>query len=176
MRILAETVPPNPILPLWQEIVVGLVAFGVVFFVLWRYVFPRMEEMFKARVDAIEGGIKRAEERQAEANALFEQYQRQLAEARTEAAKIRDQARADANGIREDILTQAREESERIVTAGRDQLDAQRATIVRELRAEMGKLAVDLASKIVGEALADEARKKGTVDRFLNELETAGER
>jgi len=156
--------------------VIGLVAFGVVFFVLWKYVFPRMEETFKARVDAIEGGIQRAEERQREAEALFEQYQRQLAEARTEAAKIRDQARADANGIREDILTQAREESERIIAAGREQLDAARAGIVRELRADMGRLAVDLASRIVGEALADEARKKGTVERFLNELETAGER
>ena len=83
MRIFAETAAstPNPILPLWQEIVVGLIAFGVVFFVLWKYVFPRMEETFKARVDAIEGGIKRADERQAEAQALFEQYQLQLAEA-----------------------------------------------------------------------------------------------
>ena len=175
MRILAADTP-NPILPLWQEIVIGLIAFGVVFFVLARYVFPRMEETFKARVDAIEGGIKRAEERQREAEALFEQYQQQLAEARTEAAKIRDQARADANGIREDILRASREESNRIIAAGRDQLDAQRATIVRELRAEIGKLSVDLASKIVGEALADEARRKGTVERFLNELETAGER
>jgi len=170
----AET--PNPIIPLWQEIVIGLIAFGVVFFVLAKYVFPRMEETFKARVDAIEGGIKRAEERQREAEALFEQYQQQLAEARTEAAKIRDQARADANGIREDILRAAREESDRVIAAGRDQLDAQRATIVRELRAEIGQLSVDLASKIVGEALADEARRKGTVERFLNELETAGER
>ncbi len=175
MRFLAADTP-NPILPLWQEIVIGLIAFGVVFFVLAKYVFPRMEETFKARVDAIEGGIKRAEERQREAEALFEQYQRQLAEARTEAAKIRDQARADANGIREDILGAAREESQRIIAAGRDQLDAQRATIVRELRAEIGKLSVDLASKIVGEALADEARRKGTVERFLSELETAGER
>jgi F-type H+-transporting ATPase subunit b len=175
VRILAAETP-NPILPLWQEIVIGLIAFGVVFFVLARYVFPRMEETFRARVDAIEGGIKRAEERQREAEALFEQYQQQLAEARTEAAKIRDQARADANGIREDILRAAREESDRIIAAGRDQLDAQRATIVRELRTEIGKLSVDLASKIVGEALADEARRKGTVERFLSELETAGER
>jgi len=175
MRILAADAP-NPIIPLWQELVVGIVAFLVLLYVLAKYVFPRMEEMFKARVDAIEGGIKRAEERQAEAEALFEQYQRQLAEARTEAAKIRDQARADANGIREDILAAAREERERILAAGRDQLEAQRATIVRDLRVEVGTLAVDLASKIVGEALADEARRKGTVERFMTELETAGER
>jgi F-type H+-transporting ATPase subunit b len=164
----------NPVLPIWQEIVVGLIAFGVLFFVLAKYVFPRMEETFHARVDAIEGGIKRAEAKQAEANDLLERYKQQLTEARTEAALIRDQARADANGIREDILAKAREESERIIATGRDQLAAQRTSIVRELRAEVGTLAVDLASKIVGESLADEARQRGTVDRFLGELEAAG--
>jgi F-type H+-transporting ATPase subunit b len=132
-----------------------------------------MEQTFKARVDAIEGGIKRAEERQAEANALFEQYKQQLAEARNEASVIRDRARADAEAVREDIQRQAQEERERIVAAGQEQLNQQRATLVRELRAEMGELAVDLASRIVGEALADEARRRGTVERFLTDLEAA---
>jgi F-type H+-transporting ATPase subunit b len=167
----AET--PNPVLPIWQELVLGLIAFGVLYFVLWKFVFPRMEQTFKARVDAIEGGIKRAEERQAEANALFEQYKQQLAEARNEASVIRDRARADAEAVREDIQRQAQEERERIVAAGQEQLNQQRATLVRELRAEMGELAVDLASRIVGEALADEARRRGTVERFLNDLEAA---
>jgi F-type H+-transporting ATPase subunit b len=172
MHVLAAETP-NPVLPIWQELVLGLIAFGVLYFVLWKFVFPRMEQTFKARVDAIEGGIKRAEERQAEANALFEQYKQQLAEARNEAAVIRDRARADSEAIREDLLTQAREERERIVAAGQEQLNQQRASLVRELRTEMGDLAVDLASRIVGEALADEARQRGTVDRFLNELEAA---
>jgi F-type H+-transporting ATPase subunit b len=163
----------NPILPIWQEIVVGAVAFAILCFVLMRYVFPRMEQMFQARVEAIEGGIKRAEERQAEAEALFEQYKQQLAEARTEAARIRDEARADAEGIRQDVLARAREESDRIIAAGSEQLAAERATIVRELRAEVGTLAVELASRIVGESLADEARRTGTVERFLGELEAA---
>jgi F-type H+-transporting ATPase subunit b len=175
VRIFAEETH-NPVLPIWQEWVVGLIAFALLCVVLMKYVFPRMEQTFRARVEAIEGGIKRAEERQAEAQALFEQYKAQLAEARTEAAQIRDQARADANGIREDMLTQAREEADRIIATGRDQLEAQRATILREVRAELGNVAVDLASRIVGESLADEARRRGTIDRFLNELETTGGR
>jgi len=93
---------------------------------------------------------------------------------RTEAAKIRDDARADAENIRKDILAKAREESERIIAAGRESLEVERQTIVRELRAELGTLAVDLASRIVGESLADEARRRGTVERFLASLETAG--
>ena len=164
----------NPIIPAWQEIVVGSVAFAVLCFVLMKFVFPMMEKTFAARVDAIEGGIKRAEAAQAEANELLEQYRAQLSEARTEAARIRDEARADAEGIRQDVLAKAREESDRIIAAGRDQLAAQRESIVRDLRSEVGTLAVDLASRIVGESLADEARNRGTVDRFINELPAAG--
>jgi len=164
----------NPIVPIWQEIVLGVIAFGVLCFVLMKYVFPQMEKTFAARVDAIEGGIKRAEAAQAEANQLLEQYRAQLAEARTEAARIRDEARADAEGIRQDVLAKAREESDRIIAAGREQLAAQRESIVRDLRAEVGTLAVDLAGRIVGESLADEARSRGTVERFIADLDAAG--
>jgi F-type H+-transporting ATPase subunit b len=175
MLFFAQAAPatPNPILPIWQEIVVGSIAFAVLCYVLMKFVFPRMETTFKARVDAIEGGIKRAEERQAEANALFEQYKIQLAEARTEAAHIREEARSEAEGIRNDVLAKAREESDRIIAAGKEQLNAERQTIVRDLRTEIGSLAVDLASKIVGESLADEARQRGTVERFLSDLDAA---
>ena len=176
---LAETAPaeghetPNPILPIWQEIVVGSVAFAVLCYVLMKFVFPRMETMFQARVEAIEGGIRRAEERQAEANALFEQYKLQLAEARTEAARMRTEAAAEAEGIRADVLARAREESDRIIAAGKEQLSAERQTIVRELRTEVGSLAVELAGRIVGESLEEEARRRGTVERFLTELDAA---
>jgi len=166
----------NPILPIWQEMVIGTISFALLCFVLLKFVMPRMEAMYQARVDAIEGGLKRAEVAQAEANQVLEQYRTQLAEVRNEAARIRDDARADAEGIRQDVLAKAREESDRIIAAGKEQLAAERATISRELRAEVGTIAVELASKIVGESLADEARRKGTVDRFLSNLESAGAR
>lgn len=176
MSIAAEGAEHSPILPIWQELVIGSIAFALLAFVLLRFVMPRMESMYQARVEAIEGGLKRAEAAQAEANKLLEQYKAQLAEARTEAAKIRDDARADAEAIRQDVLAKAREESDRIIAAGKEQLAAERQNLVRELRAEVGTLAVDLASKIVGEALADEARRKGTVERYLASLENAGAR
>ena len=166
--------PHNPIIPIWQEILVGGLAFVLLCYVLMKFVFPQMEKTFAARVDAIEGGIKRAEAAQAEANQLLEQYRAQLSEARTEAARIRDEARADAEGIRQDVLAKAREESDRIIAAGREQLAAQRESIVRDLRSEVGELAVELASRIVGESLADEARSRGTVERFIAELDSAG--
>jgi F-type H+-transporting ATPase subunit b len=161
---------PNPIVPIWQELVVGTVAFAVLVYVLGKYVWPRMEQTFAARVEAIEGGIRKAEEAQREAAKLLDQYRQQLAEARTEAARIREEARADAAGIREEAAALAREESERIIAAGREALAAERQKIIREVRRDLGELAIELASRIVGESLADEARQRGTVERFLQDI------
>lgn len=159
------------IIPAWSEVIVGTIAFALLCFVLMKFVFPKMEETFKARVDAIEGGIERANKAQEEANALLEQYRQQLAEARTAAAQIRDEARAEANAIKADIEAKAREESERIVANGRSELAANRQQLIRELRGEIGELSVELAGRIVGESLTDEARQRGTVERFLTELD-----
>ncbi|MBA3488953.1 MAG: F0F1 ATP synthase subunit B [Longispora sp.] len=171
MDILAQEGEHNPLIPIWQELILGSIAFALLCFVVMKYVFPKMEQTFQARVDAIEGGLKRAEEAQAKANEMLEQYRLQLAEARTEAATIRDEARMDAGSIKDDILAAAREERDRIIATGRDQLLADRQALITELRTEIGSLSVELASRIVGESLADEARRQGTVDRFLAELE-----
>jgi F-type H+-transporting ATPase subunit b len=166
----AEGSEHSPVLPIWQEILIGSIAFAVLVYVLGKYVWPRMEATFQARVEAIEGGIRKAQDAQREAAELLEQYKQQLAEARTEAARIRDEARADAAGIREESAVRAREEADRIIQSGRDALLAERGAIVRELRSELGSLAVELAGRIVGESLEEEARRRGTVERFLEEL------
>jgi F-type H+-transporting ATPase subunit b len=161
----------NPLIPPWGEIIIGLIAFAIVFVVFAKFVAPRFEQVFRARREAIEGGIERAETMQAEAKAALERYQAQLAEARNEAAQIRDQARAEGQQILEELRAQAQEESARIRARGEEQLAAQRQQVVNELRGQIGALAVDLAGRIVGESLADDARRSGTVDRFLTELD-----
>jgi len=166
----------NPLLPPLGEIIIGLIAFAIVLLVLFRFVAPRFEQVFRARREAIEGGIERAEALQAEAKAALDQYRAQLAEARTEAAQIRDAARAEGQQILEELRAQAQEESARILARGEEQLAANRQAVVHELRGQLGALAVELAGRVVGESLADEARRRGTVDRFLDQLDgmTAG--
>src|SRR5919112_5194085 len=161
----------NPLIPPVGEIIVGVIAFAILYFVLAKFVFPQMEKTFVARREAIEGGIERAEVMQAEAKAALEQYRAQLAEARTEAAQIRDAARAEGQQILEELRTQAQEESARIVARGEEQLAASRQQVVNELRGQIGTLAVDLAGRVVGESLEDQARRRGTVDRFLDQLD-----
>ncbi|NHD18740.1 MULTISPECIES: F0F1 ATP synthase subunit B [unclassified Actinopolyspora] len=162
----------NPILPAPTEIVVGFVAFLLLLFVLNKYAVPRFEKLYKERSDRIEGGIARAEEAQAEAQRTLEQYKAQLAEARAEAARIRDDARAEGQQILDDMRSQAQEESDRIINQGQAQLAAQKTQVIAELRADLGRHAVDLASRVVGESLENEDRAQRTVDRFLDELES----
>lgn len=155
----------------WGELVIGIVCFAILVFVLRKFAWPMFEKAYAERTAAIEGGIAKAEQAQADAAAALEEYNRQLAGAREEAARIREDARAQAQSIHDDLVAKARAETERISAAGQAQLDAQRASIVAELRADLGRVAVDLAGKVVGESLEDEARQRRTVDRFLAELE-----
>src|SRR5919107_2308360 len=161
----------NPLIPPLGEIIIGAIAFAIVYFVFAKFVAPRFEQVFRARREAIEGGMERAEAMQAEAKAALEQYRAQLAEARTEAAQIRDQARAEGQQILEELRAQAQEESARILARGEEQLAASRQQVVNQLRGEIGALAVDLAGRVVGESLEDQARRSGTVDRFLDQLD-----
>lgn len=162
---------PSPVLPHLSEIILGLVAFLLLLFVVWKFVVPRFEKLYAERTTAIEGGIRKAEQAQADAEQALQQYKAQLAEARAESARIRDDARLEAEQIKTEITEQARAESARIVAQGTAQLEARRSQIVAELRADLGRNAVDLASRVVGESLEDEACRRGTVDRFLDELD-----
>ncbi len=160
-----------PVIPHPGELIVGVISFVILYFLYKRFVVPRLERMLAERQRTIEGGIERAEAMQAEAKAALERYQAQLAEARSEAAQIRDQARAEGQQILEELRRQAQEESARIVARGEEQLATSRQQVVNELRGQFGALAVDLAGRVVGESLADDARRSGTVDRFLAELD-----
>lgn len=170
--VLAAEEAPNPVLPAPVEIIVGLVAFLILLWLLKKYAVPRFEKLYEERTAKIEGGIEKAEKAQAEAEAALAQYKAQLSDAYSEAAKIRDDARLEAERIKEELRADAQDEAARIIAQGHAALQAQKAQIVAELRSELGRNSVELASRIVGESLEDETRRKGTVDRFLTELGT----
>ena len=164
----------NPLIPATYDIFWSAVCVAVIGFFFWKYVLPRFQKVTSERSEKIEGGIERAEQAQAEAKETLEQYRAQLAEARQEAAKIREEARAQGQQILADMKVQAQEESDRIVASGSHQLAAQRQQIVTELRGDLGRTAVDLAEKVMGEQLSGDVARAGTVDRFLSELDSVG--
>ena len=100
-------------------------------------------------------------------------YQAQLADARGEAAKLRDEARVEGAAILEQMRANAQEEASRITAAARASIDAERQQAYNALITQVGAIATDLASKIVGEALDDQARQSRVVERFLEDMEKA---
>jgi F-type H+-transporting ATPase subunit b len=170
-HLLAASSTKNPLVPNWTEVIVGAIAFFIVFGVLWKVLLPRIMTTLNERTDKIEGGLERAERAQAEANRTLEQYRAQLADARHEAARLREQAKEEGAAIIASMREQAQAEARRITEAAQAQIDADRQQAFASLRTEVGALSVQLASKIVGESLDDEARQSRVVDRFLAELE-----
>jgi F-type H+-transporting ATPase subunit b len=166
------TTSPNPLLPGTAEIIFGLVFLILLAVAFAKLVVPRFEKAYADRTAAIEGGMNEAKRAQAEAKAALEKYNKQLAEARQEAAKIREEAREQGALIIAEMRENATAEADRIVTHARTQIDAERAQAVTALRREVGTMATQLASRIVGESLEEEARQRRTVERFLAELES----
>lgn len=160
-----------PLLPHPAELIIGLIAFAILYWIYATKVVPKMEVMYEERAAAIEGGMQQAEEAQNEAKAALEKYNAQLAGARTEANEIRETAREQGASIVAEMRGQAQAEAARITESAKRQVDAERQQAVVSLRQEVGALSTTLASKIVGESLEDEVRQNGIVDRFLAELE-----
>jgi F-type H+-transporting ATPase subunit b len=171
MYHLAQSGTQNPLIPNPTELVLGLVAFLIVFGVLGKVLLPRITQTLQERTDKIEGGLQRAEDAQAEARQVLQQYREQLEQARHEAARLREEAKEQGAQIIAEMRDQARAQAQRITEAAQAQLEADRQQALAALRAEVGALSVQLAGKIVGESLEDEARQRRMVDRFLAELE-----
>lgn len=165
---------PTPADWVWSAIV--LIIIGFFFF---KYLMPKMTALLDERAAKIEGGLELAKKAQEEAAAAKSEKEAELAAARREAAGIREEATADGTVIVSEARAKAQAEADRVVEAAQRQIEAERAAAVVSLRDEVGSLAAELASRIVGESLAEDARQTRVIDRFLDELDgtlnTAGE-
>jgi F-type H+-transporting ATPase subunit b len=152
-------------------LVIEVLAFLLILFILYRYVWPPLSKAMNDRQAMISKGVEDSNEAARKLKQAEERYDAAIAEVRSEAARIRDDARADATRIREELKAQADAEVERIRQRGEEQLASQRDQAVRQLKTEIGGLSMQLAQRIVGDALIDEDRKRATVDTFLAELD-----
>ncbi|MFF3211759.1 F0F1 ATP synthase subunit B [Streptomyces sp. NPDC002886] len=175
LLVLAAEGKENPLIPPIPELVIGLIAFVIVFGFLAKKLLPNINKVLDERREAIEGGIEKAEAAQTEAQSVLEQYKAQLAEARHEAARLRQDALEQGTALKEELRAEGQRQREEIIAAGHAQIAADRKAASSALRQDVGKLATDLAGKLVGESLEDHARQSRTIDRFLSELEEKAE-
>jgi F-type H+-transporting ATPase subunit b len=165
----------NVIVPKLSELLIGTLSFALlVAFFFWK-IYPQVKRVYAERTERIEGGIQRADVAQAEAAALLEQYRQQLADARTEANRIREDAREQARAITEQLTAQAHREVAEIKERGDAQLAADRAQAVAGIRREVGEIAIELAARIVGHELERDDAQRRLVDDFLASLDESAE-
>ena len=170
--MLLEEISLGPLLPEHlEELFVGIALFLIIWWVMAKKVVPMFEKTYAERTAAIQGGIEKAEKAQLEAAQALDEYKAQLASAREEASRIREEAKTQGASIISDMRSQAQEESTRLLANAKAQIEAERASAVGQLRSEVGGLATTLAGRIVGESLDDDERARRTVDRFIADLE-----
>lgn len=163
-------VPGNILLPAGYDIFWSAVSLAVIAFVIGRIVLPKFTAMLDERAELIEGGLKAGEEARAEAERLRATFEAQLAEARREAATMRESAHEEARQIVAEARQHAVAEADKIAANAARSIEAERQMAEISLRTDVGMLATELAARIVGESL-DPAAQARVIDRFLAELE-----
>ncbi len=176
IEVLAEQPAGEPYaaFPHVAEIIVGLIAFSLLVYVIGRFAWPNVVTSHEDTKKQIEGGMARAEAMEADAKAELARSRQRLAGVDDETARIRDDARADAERIGQDMDARASDEAERIKAQGQQSLDASRSRTISDLRAETGHRSVELARRMVESSLSDDRSRGESVDRFLAELEAMG--
>ncbi len=159
--------------PAVGELIVGLIAFAVLFFFTWKWVIPSFKKVLEERREKIQGEMERAEATRKEADKLQEEYRSQLNGARDEANRIIEESRATADQLRRDLQAKAEEEAQGIVARAQEEIRAERDRVFQELRGQVGEIAVELAGRVVGQSLDERAHAR-LIDEYIDEVAGGG--
>jgi F-type H+-transporting ATPase subunit b len=162
---------PKDLYPHWEELLVGALAFAILFFFVWKWVLPRLSTLLDERRDKIQGELERAEETRRSAEQELKQYRQQLAHAREESNQIIEEARRSAEQVRADIQARAEREAAATVAKAQDEIRAERDRVFQELRSEVAEISVELAERVVGESLDANVHQR-LIDEYLDQVAT----
>lgn len=161
------------ILPAFEELLWGIVAFAVVFFILNKFAFPALRKNVEARDKQIADDLKQAEDAKFEAQRQLDEYKKQLADARGEANKIIEEARQSAEQVRKDLIAKAEQEAEQVASRAQEQIQNERTRAIGELQSTVSELSVELAEKIVNRTI-DASAHRDLVDAYIKDVAGAG--
>ncbi|TMK85600.1 MAG: F0F1 ATP synthase subunit B [Actinobacteria bacterium] len=169
----AEDKPIKDLSPKLQELVVGAIAFAVVFVFMSKWVIPRVNKLLEDRRGRIQGDLEKAEEAKTEGQQMLADYRQQLAGARDEANRIIEEARRTAEAMRRDMTGKAEQEYQAILGRAQDEIRGERDRVFQELKSQVGQLSLALAERVVRETL-DKERQLRLVDEYIEELAGLG--
>ncbi|MEX2458145.1 MAG: F0F1 ATP synthase subunit B [Actinomycetota bacterium] len=164
---------PKDLYPHTDELIVAAIGFTIVFLFMAKFVVPRLNKVLEERREKIQGEMEKAEGTRKEADGILEQYREQLANAREETNKIIEEARQTAEALRKDLTEKAEQDAQAIVARAQDTIRAERERAFQDLKAQVGELSVELATRVVGESL-DRERQLRLVDQYNEDLTRQG--
>jgi F-type H+-transporting ATPase subunit b len=171
--VAAEEAAPNPLIPETVELIVGALAFIVVFAVLAKFAFPAMNKMLAERTAKIQGNLEHAEETRRTAEEELARYREQLANAREESNRIIEEGRRTAEQLRRDIGAKAEQEASATVSRAKEEIRLERDRVFQDLRQQVATIAVDLAGRVVGESLDQQAHRR-LIDEYIDQVAASG--
>ena len=156
------------------ELIVGLAAFAVIFYFMWKWVLPRAAQLLDERRQQIQGQLENAEQTRQQAEQELADYRAQLANARDEGNRIIEEARTTADQLRRDLQANAEQEAQNTVARAQEEIRAERDRVFNELRTQVAEIAVDLAGRVVGQSLDKQTHEK-LIDDYIEQVGAGGE-
>jgi F-type H+-transporting ATPase subunit b len=142
----------------------GLIAqfvnFGVLLFILWKFVLPPVQKMLDERRRRIEESLEAADRARTQAVDTERRVQEQLEEARAQGRTLIADAQAIANRIRADADVQAREDTEQMRTRALADIQLERDNAIASLRREFADITVSAAEKVINQSLDRNAHQR----------------
>jgi len=160
---------PNPILPATNEIVWGSISFLVLLVLLAKVAYPAVKKGMDGRAERIRSTLDEAETTRTEAQTILDEYRRQLADAKSEASRIIEEARLAAEGLRTDLKRQAEAEAAELRQRAQADIAAQADRVMSGIQAKVAELAIQAAEKVVERNL-DRDTNLALVERFIDQV------
>jgi F-type H+-transporting ATPase subunit b len=160
---------PSPILPATNELIWGGIAFVILFFLLAKFAYPTIKKGMDDRAEKIRTSIDEAEHARTDAQRILDEYQRQLADARSESARIIEEARQAADRLRQDLKRQAETEVQELRGRAQEDIQAQVQRAMADLQGRVGELAIELAEKVVERSLDRETNMQ-LIESYINQV------
>ena len=150
----------------------AIIVFGIAFFILSKTAWPKILGGLEARDEKIKSDLASAETARAQAQSALAEYEKALAEARSEAARIVEEARANQLQIAAELKAKTEKELVDMRESAKRDIASAKSAAINELHAHVADLATDIAGKILKRELsADDQRS--LVDESLSQLAAA---
>jgi F-type H+-transporting ATPase subunit b len=160
-----ELLTPGTGLIIWQ-----LIVFLLLFFLLAKLAWKPIINSLKERETSIQQALDTAEKARLEMSRLKADNENLLKQAREEREKILRDARDASNRLKEEAQVDAKKAADRIIEEARAAINAEKLTALREVKALVANLSLDVASKILRKNLSEDKAQKDLTQQYIKDL------